>query len=77
MPANREFLRGCNNLGIASDFVLIIIAGLAAGLAARALRLPLMVGYVAAAVLAGPNTAGPALELSFRDLQPVRRVALI
>src|SRR5581483_9081231 len=81
-------------------FVLIVIAGFVGGLAARALRLPLMVGYVAAGVLVGPNTAGPTvvqvhdierlaeigvalllfslgLELSFRDLQPVRRVALI
>src|SRR5215475_5857837 len=88
------------NLGIASDFVLIVVAGLAGGLAARALRLPLMVGYVAAGVLIGPHTAGPTvvevhdiellaeigvalllfslgLELSFRDLQPVRRVALV
>ena len=87
-------------MGIASDFVLIVIAGLAGGLAARALRLPLMVGYVAAGVLVGPHTAGPTvvqvhdiellaeigvalllfslgLELSFRDLQPVRRIALI
>jgi CPA2 family monovalent cation:H+ antiporter-2 len=87
-------------LGIAADFVLIILAGLIGGLAARALRVPLMVGYVAAGVLVGPNTAGPTvvqshdiellaeigvalllfslgLELSFRDLQPVRRVALI
>ena len=46
-------------LGIAADFVLIILAGLIGGLAARALRLPLMVGYVAAGVLVGPNTAGP------------------
>ena len=87
-------------MGIASDFVLIVIAGLAGGLAARALRVPLMVGYIAAGVLIGPHTAGPTvvqvqdvellaeigvalllfslgLELSFRDLQPVRRVALI
>lgn len=87
-------------MGIASDFVLIILAGLLGALAARALRLPLMVGYVAAGVLVGPHTAGPTvvqvndiellaeigvalllfslgLELSFRDLQPVRRVALI
>jgi CPA2 family monovalent cation:H+ antiporter-2 len=87
-------------LGIASDFVLIVIAGLLGGLAARALRLPLMVGYVAAGVIVGPYTAGPTvvqvhdvellaeigvalllfslgLELSFRDLQPVRRIALI
>ena len=89
-----------STLGIASDFVLIVIAGLIGGLAARALRLPLMVGYVVAGVLVGPHTAGPTvvqvhdiellaeigvalllfslgLELSFRDLQPVRRVALI
>jgi monovalent cation:H+ antiporter-2, CPA2 family len=87
-------------LGIAADFVLIVLAGLVGGLIARALRLPLLVGYVAAGVLIGPHTAGPTvvqvhdiellaeigvalllfslgLELSFRDLQPVRRVALI
>src|SRR5690242_14689217 len=87
-------------MGIAGDFILIILAGLLGALAARALRLPLMVGYVAAGVLVGPHTAGPTvvqahdiellaeigvalllfslgLELSFRDLQPVRRVALI
>jgi len=87
-------------LELVSDFVLIVIAGLAGGLVARALRLPLMVGYIAAGVLVGPNTAGPTvvqvrevevlaeigvalllfslgLELSFRDLRPVRGVALI
>ena len=87
-------------MGIASDFVLIVIAGLLGGLLARALRVPLLVGYVAAGVLVGPYTAGPTvvqvhdieqladigvalllfslgLEMSFRDLQPVRRIALI
>jgi CPA2 family monovalent cation:H+ antiporter-2 len=87
-------------LGIAADFVLIVIAGLLGGLLARALRLPLLVGYVAAGVFVGPYTAGPTvvqvrdvellaeigvalllfslgLEISFRDLEPVRRVALI
>jgi len=87
-------------LGIAADFVLIVIAGLLGGLLARALRMPLLVGYVAAGVLVGPYTAGPTvvqvhdieqladigvalllfslgLEMSFRDLQPVRRIALI
>src|SRR5436190_6261882 len=87
-------------MGIAADFVLIVIAGLVGGLLARLMRLPLLVGYVAAGVLVGPHTAGPTvvqlhdiellaeigvalllfslgLELSFRDLQPVRRVALI
>jgi monovalent cation:H+ antiporter-2, CPA2 family len=87
-------------LGIASDFVLIVVAGLLGGVVARLLRLPLLVGYVAAGVLVGPYTAGPTvtqvhdiellaeigvalllfslgLELSFRDLEPVRRIALI
>jgi CPA2 family monovalent cation:H+ antiporter-2 len=87
-------------LGIASDFVLIVLVGLAGALAARALRLPLIVGYIAAGILIGPHTSGPTveqthqiellaeigvalllfslgLELSFRDLQPVRRIALI
>ena len=87
-------------MGIAADFVLIVVAGLMGGLLARALRMPLLVGYVAAGVLVGPYTAGPTvvqvhdieqladigvalllfslgLEMSFRDLQPVRRFALI
>src|SRR3954462_11696862 len=87
-------------MGIASDFVLIVLAGLLGGLLARALRLPLLVGYVAAGVLVGPYTAGPTvvqihdiellaeigvalllfslgLEMSFRDLVPVRGIALI
>ncbi|MEO8372685.1 MAG: cation:proton antiporter [Candidatus Solibacter sp.] len=87
-------------MNIASDFVLVLVAGLLGGLLARALRLPLMVGYVAAGVLVGPYTGGPTvlqvhdienlaeigvalvlfslgLEMSFRDLKPVRRIALI
>ena len=87
-------------MNIASDFVLVIVAGLIGGLVARALRLPLLVGYVAAGILVGPYTAGPTvlqvhdiealaeigvalvlfslgLEMSFRDLKPVRRIALI
>jgi len=87
-------------MGIASDFVLIVVAGLVGGLLARLLRMPLLVGYVAAGVVVGPYTAGPTvvqihdiellaeigvalllfslgLEISFRDLHPVRRIALI
>lgn len=86
-------------LGIAQDFVLIILAGLVGGILARLLRLPLLVGYVAAGVVVGPFTAGPTvvqihdiellaeigvalllfslgLEISFKDLQPVKRIAL-
>jgi len=87
-------------VGIATDFVLVIVAGLLGGIFARILRLPLLVGYVIAGVFVGPHTAGPTvvqihdiellaeigvalllfslgLEISFRDLQPVRRVALL
>ena len=87
-------------MGIASDFVLIVVAGLAGAILARSLGLPLLVGYVAAGVVVGPHTAGPTvahiddiellaeigvalllfalgLEVSFRDLRAVRRVALI
>ena len=46
-------------MGIAADFVLIVIAGLAGAIVARALGLPLLVGYVAAGVVVGPHTAGP------------------
>ncbi|MBM3760278.1 MAG: portal protein [Acidobacteria bacterium] len=87
-------------MGIAADFVLIILAGLLGGILAQYLRLPLLLGYVAAGVLVGPHTAGPTvvqvrdiellaeigvalllfslgLEISFRDLGPVKRVALL
>jgi CPA2 family monovalent cation:H+ antiporter-2 len=87
-------------MGIATDFVLILLAGLVGGFAARVLRLPLLAGYVAAGILVGPHTGGPrvmqvrdiellaeigvalllfslGLELSLRDLQPVRRFALL
>lgn len=46
-------------MGIAADFVLIVIAGLAGGMLARLLRLPTLVGYVFAGVVVGPNTGGP------------------
>ena len=87
-------------MGLATDFVLIVVAGLVGGILARMLRLPLLVGYIMAGVFVGPYTAGPTvvqihdietlaeigvalllfslgLEVSFRDLHIVRRVALI
>src|SRR5215831_11939408 len=87
-------------MGIAADFVLILVAGLIGGILARAARLPLLVGYVLAGIFVGPYTGGPTvahihdiellaeigvalllfslgLEISFRDLQPVLRIALI
>lgn len=87
-------------MGIAADIILIVCAGFFGGLIARRLGQPLLVGYIVAGVLVGPNTAGPTvadvheiellaeigvalllfalgLEVSFKDLAPVRKVALI
>ncbi|MEZ5402761.1 MAG: cation:proton antiporter [Bryobacteraceae bacterium] len=86
-------------MGLATDFILIVVAGLVGGVLAQALRAPLLVGYVAAGIFVGPYTSGPTvaqihdietlaeigvalllfsigLEVSFRDLRAVRRVAL-
>ena len=87
-------------MGIAGDFVVVVIAGLVGGVLARLARMPLLVGYIAAGVAVGPHTAGPTvtdprdiellaelgaalllfaigLEVSLRNLGPVRRVALL
>jgi monovalent cation:H+ antiporter-2, CPA2 family len=46
-------------LGIAGDIALILVAALLGGIVARWLGLPLILGYIAAGVLIGPNTFGP------------------
>ncbi len=46
-------------MGIAGDIALILVAALLGGIVARWLRLPLILGYIAAGVLVGPNTFGP------------------
>ncbi len=62
-------------MGIAADFILIILAGLIGGLAARALRLPLMVGYVAAGVVVGPHTAGPTV-VQVHDIEVLAEIGV-
>ncbi|CAN5886712.1 cation:proton antiporter [soil metagenome] len=46
-------------MGIAGDIALILVAALLGGIVARRLGLPLILGYIAAGVLVGPNTFGP------------------
>src|SRR5919199_4200784 len=46
-------------MGIAGDIALILVAAFLGGIIARRLGLPLILGYVLAGVLVGPNTAGP------------------
>jgi monovalent cation:H+ antiporter-2, CPA2 family len=48
-------------MGIAGDIALILVAALLGGIAARRLGLPLIIGYIAAGVLVGPNTLGPSV----------------
>ncbi|HEX5699279.1 MAG TPA: cation:proton antiporter, partial [Rubrobacter sp.] len=48
-------------MGIAGDIALILVAALLGGVVARWLGLPLILGYIAAGVLVGPNTFGPSV----------------
>lgn len=87
-------------MGIATDIVIIMVAGLLGGLVAQQFKQPLILGYIAAGILVGPHTGGVGisdpheiellaeigvalllfalgLEFSFKELMPVRKVALI
>src|SRR3712207_3338639 len=46
-------------MGIAGDIALILVAALAGGVVAQRLGMPLILGYILAGVLVGPNTGGP------------------
>ncbi|MDQ3589316.1 MAG: cation:proton antiporter [Actinomycetota bacterium] len=46
-------------MGIAGDIALILVAAFLGGIIAQRLGLPLMLGYIFAGVVVGPNTAGP------------------
>jgi CPA2 family monovalent cation:H+ antiporter-2 len=82
------------------DLVLVVVAGFCGGVIARLLRQPLVLGYLLAGVIIGPQVGlfavsdprelarlaeigvtlllfGLGLELSLKDLAPVRRVALV
>ncbi|MGB3683279.1 MAG: cation:proton antiporter [Rubrobacteraceae bacterium] len=45
-------------MGIAGDIALILVAAFVGGIIAQRLGLPLILGYILAGVLVGPNTAG-------------------
>lgn len=46
-------------MGIVGDIALILVAAFLGGLVAQRLGLPLILGYILAGVLVGPNTYGP------------------
>jgi len=49
-------------VGLAGDFVLVVVAAFLAGAVARCLRLPLLLGYIAGGILVGPHTGGPTVS---------------
>src|ERR687893_518320 len=46
-------------MGIAGDIALILVAAFVGGAIARRLGLPLILGYILAGIVVGPNTGGP------------------
>ena len=49
-------------MGIASDLVLVVLAGLAGGLLAHRLGQPLLIGYILGGFLVGPHFPGPTVS---------------
>lgn len=87
-------------MGITGDIIIIVLAGMAGAIAAKLLKQPLILGYLLAGIIIGPNTFGKqitnyaqiemlaeigvalllfglGLELSLKELKPVRKIALI
>ena len=62
-------------VGLATDFVLIVVAGLLGGIIARLFRLPLLVGYVLAGIFVGPHTAGPTV-VQIRDIETLAEIGV-
>ncbi len=52
------------NIGLLSTLVVSLVAAFAGGLAARAVRLPPLIGYLVAGVLIGPSTPGIVADAS-------------
>lgn len=53
-----------HNIGLLSTLVISLVAAFGGGLAARALRLPPLIGYLLAGVLIGPSTPGIVADAS-------------
>lgn len=60
-------------MGITSDLIYIVLAALAGGLLAHALRQPLIFGYILAGVVVGPHTGG----VTVRGIDQIEELAEI
>jgi CPA2 family monovalent cation:H+ antiporter-2 len=56
-------------IGLVGDLAIVAAAALAGGVAARLLRLPAVIGYLAAGVAIGPHTPGPSGDID--DVQTI------
>ena len=62
-------------MGIASDLVILILAGMTGGMVARLLRQPLLLGYIIAGVLVGPFTGGITVS-SVHDIELLAEIGV-
>ncbi len=60
-------------MGIASDLILVVLAGLIGGLVARRLNQPLILGYILAGIVVGPYTGG----ITVADVDHIENLAEI
>jgi len=60
-------------MGIASDLILVVLAGLVGGLVARRLNQPLILGYILAGIVVGPYTGG----ITVADVDRIENLAEI
>ncbi len=65
------------NIGLLSTLVISLVAAFGGGLAARALRLPPLIGYLVAGVLIGPSTPGIVADQSIASELAEIGVALL
>jgi monovalent cation:H+ antiporter-2, CPA2 family len=62
-------------MGIASDVIYIVLAAMAGGVIAHLLRQPLIIGYILAGVIVGPNTPGPSIH-SIHDIEMLAEIGI-
>ncbi|HEY7490293.1 MAG TPA: cation:proton antiporter, partial [Candidatus Tectomicrobia bacterium] len=60
-------------MGITTDIVIIVVAGLLGGLVAQRLKQPLLLGYILAGVAVGPHTGG----ITVTEIHNIERLAEI
>ncbi|HZY56669.1 MAG TPA: cation:proton antiporter [Rubrobacteraceae bacterium] len=63
-------------MGIAGDITLILVAAFLGGVIAQRLGLPLILGYILAGILVGPNTGGPTVG-EIHDIELLAEIGVV